>query len=204
VPKPPFNSIIHHSIIISTANPSYEAHNLCRSITLFPTFITMHFQSFTVLVTLLAAASAAPASLQARKSVNDCGSSTFENQSSDGSPLITDCQQIATNIAGMFSHFLHLSPPLITHKLGGGTWSIGTGGGGQHQLVQYGTCAFGVNTEDSANVGHIGNQDIIDLINESISRFSYNGKVGAKGKVGCQSATGLVGGTEFIWGLYHD
>jgi hypothetical protein len=78
-----------------------------------PQVFTMHFQSFAVLATLFAVASAAPASLRARKSVNDCGSSTFDNQSSDDSLLITDCQQIATNIAGMFPPFSKPYPPLL-------------------------------------------------------------------------------------------
>jgi hypothetical protein len=56
---------------------------------------------------------AAPASsnLEARKSVNDCGDSTFENQSSSGSPLIADCQQITRNIAGT------IRPPLIPYNI---------------------------------------------------------------------------------------
>ncbi|CZS96366.1 uncharacterized protein RAG0_05728 [Rhynchosporium agropyri] len=39
--------------------------------------------------------------------VNDCGDSTFEDRSSNGSPLISECQHLASNIAG------------------GGTWTIG-------------------------------------------------------------------------------
>jgi hypothetical protein len=57
--------------------------------------------------------------------------------------------------------------------------------------VQYGTCAFGVNTGDTATVGYVCSSDIIDLINESIRRFSFNGKVGAKGVMSCQSVSGV-------------
>jgi hypothetical protein len=166
----------------------------------------MHFQPLTVLATILAVASAAPSaepiSLEARNSVNDCGDSTFENQSSDGSPLIVDCQKIASNIAGTSKPSALPSPISDTtlfhpgfianmHFVGGGTWSIGT-------------CAFGVDKSDTTNVGYVGNQDIIDLINESIRRFSYNGKVGSKGSMDCQSAQGVVDSVRFGWGLYHN
>ncbi|KAF2798688.1 hypothetical protein K505DRAFT_357263 [Melanomma pulvis-pyrius CBS 109.77] len=139
------------------------------------------------MASLLALTQATPTGpLQARKSVNDCGDSTFVNKSSGGSPLIADCQQIARNIAG------------------GGTWTVGAGGE-QHQLVQYGTCAFGAaGAGSSANAAYIGNQDIIDLINTSIQKFAWFDKVGAEGKMGCQSLTGLVGGVDMKWGLYHN
>ncbi|KAF1935723.1 hypothetical protein EJ02DRAFT_415327 [Clathrospora elynae] len=145
----------------------------------------MQYHLLPIIAAFLAVTQASPVAfnLVARKSVNDCGDSTFINQSSDGSPLISDCQQIASNIAG------------------GGTWTVADG---QHQLVQFGTCAFGVQPYDGLNFAYIGNQDIIDLINESIRRFSYNGKVGSKGEMGCQSGQGLVGGVDVNWGLYHN
>jgi hypothetical protein len=94
----------------------------------------LQFHVLTVLTTLLAVASVVPASLEARNSVNDCGDSTFENQSSNGSPLIVDCQRIASNIAGTFELTVSPSPqsfgaqlvlsnlsPANIHILGGGT-----------------------------------------------------------------------------------
>ncbi|KAF5668773.1 RF2-like protein [Fusarium denticulatum] len=147
----------------------------------------------TSLLTLLMAAFAAASpitesstsTLTKRKSVNDCGDSTFENHSSGGSPLLADCQRIARNIAG------------------GGTWTVGAGGE-HHQLVQYGTCAFGAQGAGSnMNAAYIGNQDIIDLINSSIEKFQWEGKVGAAGVMGCQSLTGLVGSVNMRWGIYH-
>ncbi|KAF9776746.1 hypothetical protein IL306_005037 [Fusarium sp. DS 682] len=123
--------------------------------------------------------------LSKRKSVSDCGDSTFENHSSGGSPQVSDCQQIARNIAG------------------GGTWTVGAGGE-HHQLVQYGTCAFGAQGAGSSmNAAHIGNQDIIDLINDSIARFQWEGKVGAAGEMSCESITGLFDGAKMRWGIYH-
>ncbi|CDM27563.1 unnamed protein product [Penicillium roqueforti FM164] len=99
--------------------------------------------------------------LIARNSMNNCGPSTFINQSSGGSPRF----------------------------------------GVQHQLVQYGTCAFGVTSGSSG--ARIGNQDIIDLINSSIARFEWNGLVGAKGSISCQqeATANLI---DMQWGLYHN
>ncbi|KAH7129015.1 putative necrosis-inducing factor-domain-containing protein [Dactylonectria macrodidyma] len=126
----------------------------------------------------------AKSALEARASINDCGDSTFINQSSGGSPTVNDCRQIAYNIRN------------------GGTWTVGAGGE-HHQLVQYGTCAFGAQGDGSINAAYIGNQDIIDLINSSIDKFQWNGLVGAKGSMGCQSLKGLVGGATMNWGIYH-
>lgn len=63
-----------------------------------------------IMVILLATASCAPVTsnaqadvvktLDARASINDCADSSFENQSSSGSPKISDYQQMAANIAG--------------------------------------------------------------------------------------------------------
>ena len=122
-------------------------------------------------------------SLMSASSVNDCGDSSFINQSTGGSPLISDCQQITRNIAGS------------------GTWPVAAGA--QRQLVQYGTCALGAQLSNTANIAYVGNQDIIDLINTSIDKFSWNGKVGAKGTMDCQSASGLTGSARVDWGIYH-
>jgi len=111
-------------------------------------------------------------------SVNDCGNSSFTNRSSGGSPTVGDCLQIAANISG------------------GGSWTVEDVAGLQHQLVQYGSCAFGVQGFGSGIVFHVGNQDIIDLIHSSITMFQWNGLVGSKGLMPC-------GGTKVEWGLYH-
>ncbi|GFF22633.1 hypothetical protein IFM61606_08574 [Aspergillus udagawae] len=120
--------------------------------------------------------------IKKRDRINDCGDSTFINQSSGGSPRVDDCLQIARNIAG------------------GGTWTF-EGFGVQHQLLQYGTCAFGV-TQGSRVTVKIGNQDIIDLINDSISRFQWYGLVGSKGTMNCQ-VSGYIGQESVSWGIYH-
>ncbi|KAB8532537.1 hypothetical protein FH972_025482 [Carpinus fangiana] len=158
----------------------------------------MKSTTISILATFLAVAQAAPltslnptfaakAKLVQRDSINDCGDSSFNNNSSDGSPTVADCQMIASNISG------------------GGTWEVEQLTPSQHQLVQYGTCAFGVQTDDtSINGAYIGNQDIIDIINASIEQFEFNGLVGASGKMECQSLQGNAGSAVVEWGLYHN
>jgi hypothetical protein len=117
-------------------------------------------------------------------SPNDCGTSSFTDATSNASPLVTDCQQIVTNIQGTT-----------------GEWEVEAATGKQHQLVQYGTCAFGVTA--AAGKGdvdiHVGAQDIVDLITSSISMFASNGKVGASGTMNCK---GDVNDDSTLWGLY--
>ncbi|KAK5658957.1 hypothetical protein OQA88_1775 [Cercophora sp. LCS_1] len=124
------------------------------------------------------------------RGINDCSDSSFENQTSGGSPKADDCAQLAKNIQG------------------DGTWTYDSGGT-QYQLAQYGTCAFGV---QSACLPHrcpaggiyvyIGNQDIIDVITESIKRFKDDkGLVGSKGIMNCtEMGSGYPIGT--LWGIY--
>ncbi|PPR07930.1 hypothetical protein CVT24_000910 [Panaeolus cyanescens] len=130
------------------------------------------------LLTLVASSMAVPApqslsgtalELESRDLINNCGDSDFINQTSGGSPFVSDCLQIAANIAGGGSWAV----ALLTHR----------------QLVQYGTCAFGVQGGFWLGVTNykVGNADIIDLINDSVSRFQWNGRVGAKGSMPCRS-----------------
>lgn len=118
-------------------------------------------------------------------SPNDCGTSTFTDAISDASPLVTDCQQIVANIAGT-----------------DGSWEVEAAVGKQHQLVQSGTCAFGVTgTIGMGDVAfHVGAQDIVDLINSSVQTFAWNGLVGASGSMSCQ---GDAGKDNVKWGIYH-
>lgn len=51
-----------------------------------------------------------------------------------------------------------------------------------------------------ANIAHIGNKDAIDLINESIRRCSFDGRVGAKDTMGCSDSFNEQAGVE--WGVY--
>ncbi|KAK3984561.1 putative necrosis-inducing factor-domain-containing protein [Cladorrhinum sp. PSN332] len=106
-----------------------------------------------------------------------CGHSTFENRSSGGSPWINDCWVLHNNIAG------------------DGRWGIW--GLGWRTLATYGSCAFGVEAiQMPDSFIFVGNEDIRDLIRDSIARFSWNGRVGSYGETDC-------GTTETHWGVYH-
>lgn len=124
--------------------------------------------------------------LEERDSINDCEDSSFNNDTSDASPLVSDCLILASNI----------SP--------GGTWPVWTLFNSNpyeyDQLASFGTCAFGARSNAAINVG---NQDIIDLIHSSIDMFqSPDGKVGADGQVDCQNQASLST-NHMWWGIYH-
>lgn len=113
-----------------------------------------------------------------------CQISSFVDQTSDASPSVSDCQQIIKNIENDAD----------------ASWD--TGIATQRELVHYGSCAFGVESKSGADgnvMYQVGAQDIIDLINESISKFGGSGKVGAKGVMDCK---GNVHDTTIEWGLY--
>lgn len=112
-----------------------------------------------------------------------CGASSFTDQTSGASPTTADCRQVVANIAL------------------GGDWTVDSSGV-QHQLVQYGGCAFGIQGQGSpvGNVDFtIGNQDIIDIITTSINMFGGSGQVGAKGTMSC---SGNAASQNVLWGIY--
>lgn len=115
---------------------------------------------------------------------DDCGDSTFVDQTSNASPKVSDCQQIVRNIQGT-----------------DGEWGVENAIGAQHQLVQFGECKFGVQGQGKNGNVHfkVGAQDIVDIINDSIQRFGGSGRVGAKGVMSCR---GNVEGQDVEWGLY--
>jgi hypothetical protein len=115
---------------------------------------------------------------------NHCQDSTFVDQTSDASPSVSDCMQIVKNIQNT-----------------DGDWEVENAIGSQHQLVQFGSCAFGVQGQGkNGNVDfYIGAQDIVDIITDSVRQFGGSGKVGAKGVMSCD---GTVKGQQVEWGLY--
>lgn len=164
----------------------------------------MQLQLLPVIAALLAVTQATPVpvtpvpanALEAR-GIDDCGDSTFINQSSTGSPLIKDCQQLARNIAAMSFHYSYTDSYLntmhIAHNLspGNGSWTVAQK---SETLVTYGTCAFGASS--IAWFSYVGNQDITNLICSPIEKFSWSGKVGSKGTMGCE-------GSDVKGGIYH-
>lgn len=90
-----------------------------------------------------------------------CGDSTFENETSDGSPLVEDYLAIIKNIQESSSTDY---TTLVVCK-------------NQREVGSHGTCALGVEAP--------GGQDVIGIIKESVKRFASNGKVGGKGNMDC-------------------
>ncbi|KAB8076113.1 hypothetical protein BDV29DRAFT_170801 [Aspergillus leporis] len=46
---------------------------------------------------------------------------------------------------------------------------------------------------------HVGAQDIVDIITDSVNKFGGFGKVGSKGEMTCE---GTVKGQKGVWELY--
>jgi hypothetical protein len=120
-----------------------------------------------------------------KPSPNDCGASTFTDQTSSASPSVSDCQGIINNIQGTQ-----------------GSWEVENAVEEQHQLVQYGSCKFGVQgTKINGNVNfHVGAQDIVDLITQAIKQYGGGGNVGAEGDMTCQGDA--TNNQPVHWGLY--
>lgn len=113
-------------------------------------------------------------------------SSTFQNQGSNVSPLVSDCQQLMANIDK------------------GGSWLFNDCT--QHTEAQYYSCKFGVESSRSRCINYmiqIGNGDIIDAIQGSIDRYQRNdGRVGALGYFECQTLSTFLHTVTVQWGLY--
>jgi hypothetical protein len=123
----------------------------------------------------------------ASSSTGYCGDSTFINQSSGGSPLISDCETLRQSI--------------IDTKL---AYSFaGYGNGHYIAFDSYGTCTIGFSCQGPFGVYRclVDWRDARDLITSSIDRFSWESKVGAKGQMPCLSIDGADRTT--YWGLYH-
>ncbi|KAI1073202.1 hypothetical protein LB507_010805 [Fusarium sp. FIESC RH6] len=112
--------------------------------------------------------------------------SSFENETSDKSPLIKDCEAIIRNIEGN----------------GRTQWTVQVVGKNQRKIAAAGTCAFGVEaTKVDGNVNfEFGGQDMINLINTAIGKYGKNGKIGAVGDLHC---SGNVKQQPVHWAIYH-
>ncbi|RKU48460.1 hypothetical protein DL546_002720 [Coniochaeta pulveracea] len=107
---------------------------------------------------------------------NKCQNSTFIDETSNGSPLASDCMVIVSNIRA------------------GGTWRVEDVLGYEHQLVQYGTCAYAVRPGEE-QWGHLGayyklgNEDIMHTIVDAANMFASadTGRLGASGRMHCEN-----------------
>ncbi|KAF2168013.1 glycoside hydrolase family 18 protein [Zasmidium cellare ATCC 36951] len=119
----------------------------------------------------------------ALQGLTECRSYTFTDATSDASPLVSDCKDIITNIQGTT-----------------GEWT--TDITDDRKIVSAGACNMDVkaNNEKGDVSFHVGAQDVINIINQAISQFSSNGKVGASGTMTCD---GNVNSNQGVtWGLY--
>ncbi|KAL2173022.1 uncharacterized protein P884DRAFT_273605 [Thermothelomyces heterothallicus CBS 202.75] len=117
--------------------------------------------------------------------INNCGDSTFEDQTSAASPRVEDCLQIIKNI----------------QDDGKTEWTIQVLGKNQREIAKFGECRFGVEaTEQTGNADFkVGGQDVIDIINDAVKKFGGSGRVGAKGDMSCN---GNIKGQAVKWGIY--
>jgi GH18 family chitinase len=118
--------------------------------------------------------------------VDACAESSFENKSSDASPLIEDCQQIIRNIIEDSST----------------SYTVSTAGHSQQAIVHHKSCHLGVEAAGvlDGNINFkVGGQDVIDLINDAVKQFGGNGKIGAQGFVKCN---GNLHQQSVKWGIY--
>ncbi|GES66671.1 hypothetical protein ATETN484_0016021800 [Aspergillus terreus] len=116
---------------------------------------------------------------------DECGDSTFVDQTSDASPKVEYCLQIIKNIEGD----------------GSTSWTTQVVGENQREIASLATCHFGVEaTKADGNVDFkVGGQDVIDIINDAIARFARDGLVGAKGEMKCN---GNIKSQPVLWGIY--
>ncbi|KAK4158906.1 hypothetical protein QBC43DRAFT_181629, partial [Cladorrhinum sp. PSN259] len=131
----------------------------------------MKLNSITTALTLLAASSsAAPA---ASKRANSCGLSTFV--------VDTSSQAVA-------SHCQTLVSLLQTSTFPSYIWGLD---GSWKSVLTYDTCSFSARTTRNGQ-GQIGNEDVFDLLRDTVRDTNRGGSVGAKGVMSC-------GGVEVEW-----
>ncbi|CAK7233391.1 hypothetical protein SEUCBS140593_008587 [Sporothrix eucalyptigena] len=107
------------------------------------------------------------------KTTSDCGDSTFVDQTSSASPSVSDCMELVDDIEGSDNSYKIFSD--------------------QQAILTKRSCVFGVQGKSGGT--YIANQDVVDLIRDSIAKFGGSGKIGAKGTMVC-------GGDSVEWGIY--
>jgi hypothetical protein len=115
------------------------------------------------------------------KSDVDCSDYQYQDNTGGGSPFVSDCQQLVSNIFGP------------------GSWR--TDQPGFRTIATYGTCNFSVQQATPEIVIFIvGNQDVETLITNSINMYQSGGRVGASGNMQCTSD--LPTAYDVYWSLY--
>lgn len=132
-----------------------------------------------------------------------CDGTTWEDQTSLGSPVVSDCLTLADRL-GEYTWFIPSGQKQIAQVRTGRMQLIFAQYRGRKliKVCQWGTCAFGVTSLDPIiTTPRIGNDNVRDLIRGAVQRFQWNSRVGAKGVTSCQWNAGW---TPIEWGLYHD
>ncbi|KAM7198209.1 putative necrosis-inducing factor domain containing protein [Naviculisporaceae sp. PSN 640] len=133
--------------------------------------------------------------VQAWGGLQYCGASTFENRGSDASPWIEDCEAL------MFRLQEDINKP--------DAWTIGTCQ--QRGLVSLDSCTLGMEQAmphptcmwgHDPTVATVGYGDLVYILNESISRFGIDGRVGAKGFITCSPEAETTENANMMWGIY--
>lgn len=116
---------------------------------------------------------------------NFCQVSSFTDETSGASPLVSDCEEMIQELADA-------DPPRAWYHVGIGP---------HHKLLTHKSCKFGVTAKGvHGSVDFkVGGQDVIDLTRDSIKKFAKNGRVGSKGKVDCHGNAGTL---PIDWGLF--
>ena len=114
------------------------------------------------------------------------GSVWMKNKTTRDSPLVEDCHHLQHNIKN------------------DGEWR--TMSNHHRNLAKYGTCVFAVKGFDGPVIFKVGNDDIIDRIDEAVAEFALqyedgNNRVGAEGEFWCDSLMSWPDGV--IWSIEH-
>lgn len=131
-----------------------------------------------------------------------CSASSIFNDGSDNSPLISDCQTIATQVYALAGDSNAYFGRSECNPDSTGQFTC------YYPVVSFQTCMFGVSTigaglDISVRVGW---QDVGDLITDSINQCGNkpsSGKVGASGEMACPEEISAILTFPTAWGLYH-
>ncbi|KAM0323899.1 hypothetical protein ACHAQA_008480 [Verticillium albo-atrum] len=137
--------------------------------------------------------------LETRQTRDSCGASSFENQTSGGSPTVNDCA-VVCNTA-------HAADWWIKSSFCGNVWNGGSSTC-YNPMIWYGSCVFGAARKYSGTGnydGAVGASDIGDLVRDSINWYQSGGRVGSRGEMKCRIANfgDPAHYTATTWGLYH-
>ena len=138
------------------------------------------FGTAVFLLTLATTVTTAPTSpafspLPLHKRVNNCGGSTFVDQTNNNAAKVEDCQLL-----------LKILEQPFLKSFG---WEVGST---ETEILTTDTCTFTSRATARNAKGTVGNEDAFDLIRDSIAKYQRNGRVAARGIMPC-------GGVEMEW-----